>query len=89
MEDCGLASFVKLALQNSLGVTILLQYTLTGQPMSPTAWGVKDHVLLLTIRIQIRAYLLFTTSTVSQLAVRCFWKFIQVKSTAVTNFYLN
>ena len=40
-------------------------------------------------RIQITAYLLFTTSTVSQLAVRSFWKFVHVKSTAVTNFYLN
>ena len=40
-----MASFVKLALQNSLGATILLQCTLTGQPM-------KDHVLLLTIPIQ-------------------------------------
>lgn len=46
-----MASFVKLALQNSLGATILLQYTLTGQPMSLTTWGVKDHVLLLTIPI--------------------------------------
>ena len=52
MEDCGLASFVKLALQNSLGATILLQCTLTGQPMSLTTWGVNDHVLLLTIPIQ-------------------------------------
>ena len=51
-----MASFVKLALQNLLGATILLQSTLTGQPMSPTTWGVKDHVLLLTIPIQMLGF---------------------------------
>lgn len=51
-----MASSVKLALQNSLGATILLQYTLTGQPMSLTTWGVKDHVLLLTIPIQMLGF---------------------------------
>ena len=51
-----MASFVKLALQNSLGATILLQSTLTGQPMSLTTCGVKDHVLLLTILIQMLGF---------------------------------
>ena len=56
MEACGLVSSVKLALRNSLGLTILSHCTPAGPLTNLTTWEVRGRVLLLTIQIQMLGF---------------------------------